>query len=97
MTSFLLGKASCSVRSPGTATAHTLTADPVLMQTGQDGAIYYTTGRNVRRMLTVPVFIMVRSQLKRERPIVRAVFIRNDGVQSEEADGTYKVMFEYSG
>lgn len=26
--------------------------------------------------------------------VVRTVFIRNDGVQSEEADGTYKVMFE---
>ena len=27
--------------------------------------------------------------------IIRAVFIRSDGTQSEEADGTYKVVFEY--
>ena len=26
--------------------------------------------------------------------VVRAIFIRNDGIQSEEADGTYRVMFE---
>ena len=47
-------------------------------------------------MLTA-VSTIVRFHIDEGTTVMRAVFIRNDGVQSEEADGTYKVVFEYSG
>lgn len=59
----------------------------------EEGTIYYTTDG------TTPG---VHSQIY-NRPIlldegttvIRAVFIREDGMQSEEADGTYEVVFDY--
>lgn len=60
---------------------------------GGSGAIYYTTdGTTPDEMSSVyhsPVSI------GEGRTVVRALFIRSDGVQSEEASGTYEVVFSY--
>ena len=76
---------------PGTY-SHTLQL--ILSHTEQeDGAIYYTTDGT-----TPDVYSSVYHSpisIDEGTTIIRAVFIRSDGVQSEEADGTYKVVFEY--
>lgn len=59
----------------------------------EEGAIYYTTDGT-----TPDVYSSVYHSpisIDEGTTIIRAVFIRSDGVQSEEADGTYKVVFEY--
>lgn len=57
------------------------------------GLIYYTTdgttpGEN-SRVFQSPI------EIREGKTIIRAIFIRSDGVQSEEADGTYEVTFDY--
>lgn len=59
----------------------------------EDGVIYYTTDGT-----TPDVYSSVYHSpisIDEGTTIIRAVFIRSDGMQSEEADGTYKVVFEY--
>ena len=59
----------------------------------EDGAIYYTTDGTTPDVYSS----MYHSPISIDEgtTIIRAVFIRSDGTQSEEADGTYKVVFEY--
>ncbi len=58
-----------------------------------NGEIYYTTdGTTPDEQSTLyrsPIFVGEGTT------VVRAVFVRNDGVQSEEAAGTYQVEFQY--
>ncbi len=59
----------------------------------ENGIIYYTTdGTTPSDQSSVynrPI------QIDEGKTIIRAVFIRSDGVQSEEADGTYQIIFDY--
>lgn len=58
-----------------------------------NGLIYYTTDGTTpdlsSNVYQNPIFI------EEGTTVIRAVFIRNDGMQSEEADGTYTVVFDY--
>lgn len=58
-----------------------------------EGMIYYTTDGTTpseySRIYNRPISI------DEGKTVIRAVFIRSDGVQSEEADGTYEVVFDY--
>lgn len=59
----------------------------------EEGAIYYTTDGT-----TPDVHSQIYNRpilLDEGTTILRAVFIRSDGMQSEEADGTYEVVFDY--
>lgn len=58
----------------------------------EDGTIYYTLDGSTpdadSNVYSSPITI------EEGTTVVRAVFVRNDGTQSEEADGTYRIMFE---
>lgn len=58
-----------------------------------DGIIYYTidgtTPSEYSRIYNSPISI------DEGKTVIRAIFIRSDGTQSEEADGTYEVVFDY--
>lgn len=59
----------------------------------EEGIIYYTTdgttpGEN-SMVYKRPIIV------DEGTTVIRAVFIRSDGMQSEEADGTYEVVFDY--
>ena len=58
-----------------------------------NGVIYYTTDGTTpneqSHVYSRPV------QINEGLTVIRAVFIRSDGVQSEEADGSYEVIFDY--
>lgn len=58
----------------------------------EDGTIYYTLDGSTpdadSSVYSSPITI------EEGTTVVRAIFVRNDGTQSEEADGTYRVMFE---
>lgn len=58
-----------------------------------NGEIYYTTDGTTpdeqSTLYKTPIFVGEGTT------VVRAVFVRNDGVQSEEATGTYRVEFQY--
>lgn len=58
-----------------------------------EGVIYYTTDGTTpseySKIYNRPISI------DEGKTVIRAVFIRSDGVQSEEADGTYEVVFDY--
>ncbi len=58
-----------------------------------NGVIYYTTDGTTpdetSQIYRDPVTV------NEGTTVIRAVFIRSDGVQSEEADGTYEVIFDY--
>lgn len=58
-----------------------------------NGEIYYTTDGTTpdeqSTLYRAPIFVGEGTT------VVRAVFVRNDGVQSEEAAGTYQVEFQY--
>lgn len=58
-----------------------------------EGQIYYTTDGTTpdmdSKLYNAPILI------DEGTTVIRAVFIRSDGMQSEEADGTYQVMFDY--
>lgn len=58
-----------------------------------DGQIYYTTDGTTpdagSRLYNSPILI------DEGTTVIRAVFIRSDGMVSEEADGTYEVVFNY--
>lgn len=60
-----------------------------------DGIIYYTTDGTTptqqSQVYNKPI------QMEEGTTVIRAVFIRFDGMQSEEADGTYEVVFDYPG
>ncbi len=86
----LLEKPTFSME-PGTY-SHTLQL--ILSHTEQDnGAIYYTTDGTTPDIDSMVYHNSI--SIDEGTTIIRAVFIRSDGVQSEEADGTYKVVFEY--
>lgn len=57
------------------------------------GTIYYTTDGTTPNensyMFHSPI------EIREGRTILRAIFVRFDGIQSEEADGTYDVIFDY--
>ena len=59
----------------------------------EEGIIYYTTDGSTpnedSQIFNGPI------EIGEGKTVVRAVFIRNDGMQSEEADGTYLVEFDY--
>lgn len=58
-----------------------------------DGVIYYTTDGTTpgvdSTIYNSPI------EIGEGKTVLRAVFIRSDGIQSEEADGTYEVIFDY--
>lgn len=58
-----------------------------------EGQIYYTTDGTTpdtgSKLYNSPILI------DEGTTVIRAIFIRSDGVQSEEADGTYEVIFNY--
>ncbi len=58
-----------------------------------EGSIYYTmdgtTPDEESKTYDDPI------EIGEGRTIIRAIFIRRDGVQSEEADGTYEIWLEY--
>lgn len=58
-----------------------------------EGTIFYTvdgtTPSEYSRIYNRPISI------DEGKTVIRAVFIRSDGLQSEEADGTYEVVFDY--
>lgn len=59
----------------------------------EEGSIYYTTNGSTpdtRSNLYEGPF-----EIGEGKMILRAVFIRSDGMQSEEADGIYEVVFDY--
>lgn len=57
------------------------------------GSIYYTidgtTPNENSYVFHSPI------EIREGRTILRAIFVRSDGIQSEEADGTYDVIFDY--
>lgn len=59
----------------------------------EEGVIYYTTDGSTpnedSQIFNGPI------KIGEGKTVVRAVFIRSDGMQSEEADGTYQVEFDY--
>ena len=59
----------------------------------ENGLIFYTTDGSTpdefSQVFNGPI------QIGEGQTVVRAVFIRSDGLQSEEADGTYQVIFDY--
>lgn len=59
-----------------------------------NGLIYYTMDGSTpdEKSLVYNAPIMIGEG----RTIIRAIFIRSDGTQSEEADGTYEVVFHYT-
>ncbi|MCD8196318.1 MAG: chitobiase/beta-hexosaminidase C-terminal domain-containing protein [Lachnospiraceae bacterium] len=58
-----------------------------------DGYIYYTTdGTTPDADSTI---YNRKIYIDEGRTVLRAIFIRNDGLQSMEADGTYEVVFTY--
>lgn len=58
-----------------------------------EGQIYYTTDGTTpdagSKLYNTPILI------DEGTTVIRAIFIRSDGIQSEEADGTYEVIFDY--
>lgn len=58
-----------------------------------NGWIYYTTDGTTpsenSRVFQSPI------EIREGKTIIRAIFIRSDGMLSEEADGTYEVTFDY--
>lgn len=59
----------------------------------EDGVIYYTTDGTTPNTESQ---IYNRSiEIGEGKTTIRAIFIRSDGVQSEEADGIYEVVFQY--
>lgn len=58
-----------------------------------DGIIYYTTDGTTptagSQVYNRPI------EIGEGKTTIRAIFIRSDGVQSEEADGIYEVVFQY--
>lgn len=59
----------------------------------EEGLIFYTTDGSTpneySQVFNGPIVI------GEGKTVVRAIFIRSDGMQSEEADGTYQVVFEF--
>lgn len=87
---FLLEKPQFSV-APGEYD-HSLSLS-ISHEQRNEGTIYYTmdgtTPSEYSKIYNRPISV------DEGKTVIRAVFIRSDGVQSEEADGTYEVVFDY--
>lgn len=57
------------------------------------GSIYYTTDGTTPNENSSVFHSPI--EIREGRTILRAIFVRSDGIQSEEADGTYDVIFDY--
>lgn len=58
-----------------------------------EGQIYYTTDGTTPTLHSILYNAPIL--LGEGMTVIRAIFIRDDGVQSEEAGGTYEVVFDY--